>query len=354
MRVGLTYNLKDDLPASLATTRDAAAEDHSEATVGRVRSALERCGHEVSMYPFRPELLDSLRIDRPDVVFNIAEGWQGRAREALVPAVLEFLSIPYTGSDPVTLGACLDKALTKRIAQSSGIPTAPFVEVVKTSDLAFFDLSFPVFVKPSYEGSSKGITDKCLVADPNELRSVVEMILRRYGQPVLIEEFLPGREFTVGILGNCDQTQVFPSMEIRPRDAASAEPCSCCAHTGAAESARPFVYCYDTKVNNGEELLCPASISEALRERLEKLSVEVARVFKLRDLSRIDFRIDRAGQVNLLEINPLPGFSEVSLYPLCAKAAGLEFDSLVEAILAVALKRHGLTQESVHFVDRAV
>lgn len=354
MRVGLTYNLKDDLPASLATTRDAAAEYDSEATVGRIRNALERCGHEVSMYPFRPELLDCLRSDRPDVVFNIAEGWQGRAREALVPAILEFLAVPYTGSDPVTLGVCLDKALTKRIAQSSGIPTAPFVEVVEASDLGSFSLSFPVFVKPSYEGSSKGITDKCLVNDPDELRTVVEAILRRYGQPVLIEEFLPGREFTVGILGNSDQIQVFPPMEIRPKGAASVESCPCCAGTETAGDARPFVYCYDTKINNGEELLCPAPISEALRERLEHLSVQVARVFKLRDLSRIDFRIDRGGQVNLLEINPLPGFSEVSLYPLCAKAAGLEFDSLVEAILAAALKRHGLTQESIHFVDRAV
>jgi len=331
LRVGLTFNLKDDLPEHLRTTRDAAAEYDSEATVNRLKSALEHNGYQVVMCPYGPDLVDILRDQRPDIVFNIAEGWSGRAREAVVPAILEFLSVPYTGSDPVTLGVCLDKTLTKRVAQSGGIPTAPFVEITSVSDLAGVDLSFPVFVKPAYEGSSKGITSQCRASDFTQLKAIVESTLRAYDQPVLVEEFLPGREFTVGILGN-DPVQVFPPMEIRQKK---------------STDSQSFVYCYDTKVNNGEELLCPAPISKELDEELRRLSVRVASVFKLRDFARIDFRIDRLGKVSLLEINPLPGFSEVSLYPLCAKAARLDFDELVNAILSAALSRYDLTSESL-------
>jgi len=331
LRVGLTYNLKDDLPSFLATTRDASAEYDSEATVNRVRRALEHGGHEVVMCPYGPKMFDALRNSRPNIVFNIAEGWEGRARESVVPAILEYLSIPYTGSDPVTLGLCLDKTLAKRVAQSFGITTAPFAEVTSAlSDVSSLNLSFPLFVKPAYEGSSKGITGKCLVEDAEELLDTVNAMLGQYSQPVLIEEFLPGREFTVGIIGN-DTVQVFPPMEVRPK--------------GASDSTA-FVYCYDTKVSNGEELLCPGPISPALEEELRRLSVEVARAFKLRDFSRIDFRLDREGRVNLLEINPLPGFSEVSLYPLCAQAAGFDFDTLVNTILTIALRRHGLACDS--------
>jgi D-alanine-D-alanine ligase len=331
LRAGLTYNLKDDLPSFLATTRDASAEYDSQATVNRVKRALEHGGHEVVMCPYGPGLFDILRSSRPDIVFNIAEGWEGRARESVVPAVLEYLSIPYTGSDPVTLGLCLDKTFTKRVAQSFGIATAPFAEVTSLlSDTSCLNMSFPLFVKPAYEGSSKGITGKCLVSDAEELEDAVNSMLREYSQPVLIEEFLPGREFTVGIIGN-DTVQVFPPMEVRPKGTA-----------GSTE----FVYCYDTKVSNGEELLCPAPISAALGEELRRLSVDVARAFKLRDFARIDFRLDRAGRVNLLEINPLPGFSEVSLYPLCAQAAGFDFDTLVNTILSIALRRYGLACDS--------
>lgn len=334
MRVGLTYNLKDDLPPFMATTRDASAEYDSEATVNRVKHALEHGGHEVVLCPYGPALFDVLRSSRPDIVFNIAEGWEGRARESVVPAILEYLSIPYTGSDPVTLGLCLDKTLTKRVAQSYGIATAPFAEVASLlSDISSLHLTFPLFVKPAYEGSSKGITGRCLVSDVEELEDAVETMLSRYSQPALIEEFLPGREFTVGIIGN-DTIEVFPPMEVRPKGAAD------------AVDSTAFVYCYDTKVNNGEELLCPAPISPELDEELRRLSVDVARAFKLRDFARIDFRLDRAGKVNLLEINPLPGFSEVSLYPLCAQAGGVDFDAVVNTILSIALRRYGLARDS--------
>lgn len=338
MRIGLTYNLKDDLPEPLSTTRDAAAEYDSDATVNRVRQALERGSHQVVMLPYGPELLDTVRIQRPDIVFNIAEGWKGRAREAIIPAILEFLETPYTGSDPITLGVCLDKTLTKRIAQSSGIPTAPFIEVTRVSDLGAGVSSFPVFVKPAYEGSSKGITSQCLVTDRDQLEAVVESTLESYGQPVLVEEFLPGREFTVGIIGN-DRVRVFPPMEIRYKKQID---------------LKSFVYCYDTKVSDAEELLCPAPASRELDEELRLLSIRVARVFQLRDFARIDFRIDRQGKVNLLEINPLPGFSEVSLYPLCAKAAQIGFDELVNAILSEAMIRYGLTGDDADLTDRAV
>lgn len=327
--VGLAYNLKKDCPRSDMEVEDACAEFEEQSTVDRIAKALRAGGHRVVKIPYRPGLLSRLQRLNVDIVFNIAEGWEGRCREAIVPAILESLGIPYTGSDPLTLAVCLDKAVTKAIISASGIPT-PWCRKVNNvnelRDLEAGSLKYPLFVKPAYEGSSKGIRSSSKVADYRSLFEMVNWITTVYGQPALIEEFLPGREFTVGITGN-EEITAFPIMEVRP--VLETEPES-------------FVYCYDTKHNNLERFLCPAPVTDELAAAILDVTIRSYRALECRDLARVDVRLDNAGVPNFLEINPLPGLSTVSLFPVTAMASGLSFEDLIERILEVAATRANL------------
>ncbi|MFZ5924929.1 MAG: D-alanine--D-alanine ligase family protein, partial [Bacillota bacterium] len=324
--VGLAYNLKKDCPRSEMVVEDADAEFEEQATVDRIVKALRAAGHRVVRMPYGPGLLSRLQRDHVDIVFNIAEGWDGRCREAIVPAILESLGVPYTGSDPLTLAVCLDKAVTKAIVSSYGVPTPRSVKVETADELHKVDLDFPLFVKPAYEGSSKGVRSSSKVIDREELARMVSWITGSYRQPALVEEFLPGREFTVGILGNND-LETLPIMEVRPV---------------ADIAPESFVYCYNTKHDNMERFLCPAPVSDDLAEKIRDVAVRAYRVLECRDLARVDVRLDRAGNPNFLEINPLPGLSTASLYPIAAMAAGLSFEDLVLRILEVAASRVNL------------
>jgi D-alanine-D-alanine ligase len=325
--VGLAYNLKKDCPRSEILVEDADAEFEEQATVDRIAKALRAAGHRVVMMPYGPGLLSKLQRDHVDIVFNIAEGWDGRCREAIVPAILESLGIPYTGSDPLTLAVCLDKAVTKAIVSSYGVPTPKAVKIESAADLPeYVDEEFPLFVKPAYEGSSKGVRHSSKVNTREELVDMVNWITGTYRQPALVEEFLPGREFTVGILGN-RQLETFPIMEVRP--SLEIEPES-------------FVYCYDTKHNNLEKFLCPAPISDELAGRILDVAIRSFRVLECRDLARVDVRLDGAGNPHFLEINPLPGLSTVSLFPIVAMAGGVSFEDLVRRILETAATRVNL------------
>ncbi|HHY32440.1 MAG TPA: ATP-grasp domain-containing protein [Firmicutes bacterium] len=325
--VGLAYNLKKDCPRSEMVVEDADAEFEEQATVDRIAKALRAAGHRVVRMPYGPGLLSKLQRDRVDVVFNIAEGWEGRCREAIVPAILESLGIPYTGSDPLTLAVCLDKAVTKALVSSYGIPTPKAIKVESPADLPDdLGMEFPLFVKPAYEGSSKGVRSSSKVNNRKELAAMVEWITGSYRQPALVEEFLPGREFTVGIVGN-RELETFPIMEVRPT--AEVEPES-------------FVYCYNTKHNNLEKFLCPAPIPGELAERIRDVAIKTFRILECRDLARVDVRLDGAGNPNFLEINPLPGLSAVSLFPIAAMAGGISFEDLVQKILDTAAARLNL------------
>ena len=324
--VGLAYNLKKDCPRSDTEVEDADAEFEEQSTVDRIAKALRARGHRVVKIPYRPGLLSRLQRVNVDIVFNIAEGWEGRCREAIVPAILESLGIPYTGSDPLTLAVCLDKAVTKAIISSNGILTPWCSKVNSTNELLNLrveSLKYPLFVKPAYEGSSKGVRSSSKVTGPAGLFDMVNWITSVYGQPALIEEFLPGREFTVGIVGNKDIT-AFPIMEVRP--VAETEPES-------------FVYCYDTKHNNLEQFLCPAPITDELAASILDVAIRSYRALECRDLARVDVRLDGEGVPNFLEINPLPGLSAVSLFPVAAMASGLSFEELIDRILEVAVVR---------------
>ncbi len=331
--VGLAYNLKKDCPRSDTEVEDADAEFEEQVTVDRIAKALRAGGHRVVKIPYRPGLLSRLQRLNVDIVFNIAEGWEGRCREAIVPAVLDSLGIPYTGSDPLTLAVCLDKAVTKAIVSASGIPT-PWCAKVNSMDelenLGTDSLTYPLFVKPAYEGSSKGVRGSSKVVDYQGLRDMVSWITTAYMQPALIEAFLPGREFTVGIVGNRDIT-VFPIMEVRPMVETQPE---------------SFVYCYDTKHNNMEEFLCPAPVTDELADAILDVAVKSYRALECRDLARVDVRLDGAGVPNFLEINPLPGLSTVSLFPVTAMASGLSFEDLIEKILEVAATRANIAERT--------
>jgi D-alanine-D-alanine ligase len=329
--VGLAYNLKKDCPGSDMEVEDADAEFEEQSTVDRIAKALRAGGHRVVKIPYRPGLLSRLQRLNVDIVFNIAEGWEGRCREAIVPAILESLGIPYTGSDPLTLAVCLDKAVTKAIVSASGIPT-PWCQKVNNvnelKDSRVDSLKYPLFVKPAYEGSSKGIRGSSKVTDYRGLLEMVNWITTVYGQPALIEEFLPGREFTVGIVGNQEIT-AFPIMEVRP--VVEIEPES-------------FVYCYNTKHNNLEQFLCPAHVTDELASAILDVAIRSYRALECRDLARVDVRLDSAGVPNFLEINPLPGLSTVSLFPVAAMASGLSFEELIWQILEVAVTRANVAE----------
>ncbi len=370
MTVALIYNLKaealshlahdEDEQKSLAANpptdslalrrlhkeKDMFAEWDTEETVNALRDAIaER--YDVLMIDADEQAYGQLLARRPDFVFNIAEGLHGASREAQVPAILEMLQIPYLGSDPLTLGICLDKARAKEILSYHNIPTAGF-NVIRTMDdfsarggSAFggedIRLKFPAMVKPLHEGSSKGIYNSCVVRNPDELATEVKIILDNYNQPALVEDFLPGREFTVAMLGNGDDVQVLPIIEMK--------------FDALPEGVNP-IYSYEAKWiwdqrdNPLDAYECPAKLSGSLKAEIERVCKEAYRVLNCRDWSRVDIRLDAHGTPNVLEINPLPGIlpnpEDNSSFPKAARAHGMSYNQLINAVLDIAMKRNGI------------
>jgi D-alanine-D-alanine ligase len=275
-------------------------------------------------------------------VFNIAEGLLGASREAQIPAILDMLGLPYTGSDPLTLGNCLDKRRTKEILSYHRVATPRFVLAESLDDIPR-RLRYPLMVKPTLEGSSKGVTDRALVRNRRELVQQVEWALATYRQPVLIEEFLPGREFTVALLGNGSSQRVLPIVEI---------------DFAALPAGVNPIYSYEAKwVWDREEqplsiFACPAPLDPTLHNAIETLCKRAFTVMGCRDWCRIDVRLDADGLPNIIELNPLPGVlprpEQNSCFPKAARAAGLSYDDLILAVADVALARQQLFQGENH------
>lgn len=273
----------------------------------------------------------------PDIVFNIAEGFFGESREAQIPAMLDMLQIPYTGSDPLTLATCLDKARTKEILSYHNIPTAPFLIANDIDQIKNLNLTFPLFVKPVWEGSSKGIFSSCFVNNTKKLKEQVERIITEYSQPALIEEFLSGREFTVAILGNGDEAEVLPIVEIDYKD--------------FPEDFIP-VYSYeakwilDTKENPLDVFSCPAKLNSVLETKIKQVALNAYKTLRCRDWSRIDIRMNSDNVPNIIEINPLPGIlpdpKENSCFPKAARTAGIFYDEMLNKVLIAAARRYNL------------
>jgi D-alanine-D-alanine ligase len=281
---------------------------------------------------------EMLRETKPDIVFNIAEGQKGVNREAHVPAICEFYGIPYSGSDPFTLSLCLDKARTKESLAYHGIPTAPFVVIRDESDIArlvkTLSLPLPLFVKPIHEGSSKGITEKNFCRTVAELERQTAFLLGTYEQPVIAEEFLPGAEFTCAVLGNGRTTKVLPIVGMN--------------FSSLPAGALP-IYGFEAKWiwDRPEQPLdmfdCPARIDTTLARAIERVALDAYRVLGCRDWSRIDVRLDAAGEPKIVEVNPLPGIlpdpADNSCFPKAARVAGISYDELIQTCLKLAASR---------------
>ncbi len=356
MNVALTYNVRPEeestkniLPSNeivssksnLSQTpqpkyNDAYAEWDTFETIDAVRSALATYNN-VSMVEADENAFGKLKELKPDIVFNIAEGQNGISREAQIPAMLDMLKIPYTGSDPLTLATCLDKARTKEILSYHGIKTAKFITALHKSDLKDLDLNFPVIIKPIGEGSSKGIFDNSFVKNLSKLEEAVEANTKIYNQPSLIEEYLSGKEFTVAMLGNDGDLNVLPIVEMN--------------FTSLPGNLIP-IYSYEAKwiVDKKENPLdifkCPAEIDKELEQKIKSVVTKTYKVLKCKDWSRIDVRLDADGEPNIIEINPLPGIlpdpKDNSCYPKAARAFGLDYDQMINSVLYVSAKRHKL------------
>jgi D-alanine-D-alanine ligase len=325
--------------ALAAAADDEFAEWDSVETIDAVARALARHGQVIRLEA-TDDFPQRLREARPDIVFNIAEGLRGPNREAHVPAICEFYGIPYSGSDPFTLALCLDKARTKEILRAHGVPTADWWLVRTVTDVTVLldePLAFPLFVKPVHEGSSKGITERNFVASRDQLAAVVLDLLDRYQQPVIVERYLAGAEFTCGVLGNGAEARVLPIVGIN--------------FDSLPEGALP-IYGFEAKWvwDRAEQPLrifeCPARIDEPLRAEIERVVLRTFHALGCRDWSRVDVRLDAEGRANIVEVNPLPGIlpdpADNSCLPKAARAAGLDYDALIGACLQASAARHGV------------
>lgn len=322
MTVGFAYNVK---------RIDAKGGDDSESeydppkTIDAIRSAIESFGHDVVMLEATSDL-PRLLADAPvDVVFNIAEGLSGRNRESHVPALCELLGLPYTGSDAATLSICLDKGLTKKILMQHNIPTPNFQVFETGKERVQKNLRFPLIVKPNEEGSSKGIGDKSVVDNEDELRTAVRGIIDRYKQPAIVEEYIAGREFTVGLLGD-KRPRVLPPMEIVFLD----------------KNERRPVYDFAVKQDWKKQVsyVCPAKVTPAELRAIERVTRDTFQALDCRDVARVDLRLDNEGKLYVLEVNPLPGLTPgFSDLVMIGQAGGIEYRMLIHDILAGAFKR---------------
>lgn len=349
MHVALAFNLRCDSareqdPAEPPSEPPGSSADDLYAewddihTIRAVESALAS-RHRVTLVEADLAAFDTFRRLRPDLVFNMAEGLLGASREAQIPAMLDMLGLPYTGSDPVTLGICLDKRRTKEILTCHNVPTPRFVTVGSLAEIPS-RLRYPLMVKPILEGSSKGVTDRALVRDRRALVRQLEWVLETYRQPALVEEFLPGREFTVALLGNGPELRVLPIVEI---NLAALPPGVNPIYSYEAK------WIWDTEEQPLEIFRCPAVLEPLLQRQIEEVCRRAFLVLGCRDWCRIDVRLDARGLPQIIELNPLPGIlprpEQNSCFPKAARAAGLSYEELILGVVDAAAGRLGLLQQ---------
>jgi D-alanine-D-alanine ligase len=323
LRIGVTYDLRSDYLA-MGMSEEDSAEFDAEITIASICEALTDLGFQPVRIGHIKALTERLvRGERWDAVFNICEGLKGYAREAQVPALLEAYGIPTVFSDPLTLALTLDKAWTKRIVRSEGVPTADFAVIERASDIAKLDLPYPVFLKPVAEGSGKGISERSQANDVEEMRSVALELLARFRQPVLVETYLPGREFTVGITGTGEDARVLGVMEIR-----------------ATEKGTKSAYSYENKEHWEDRVTLRMVGDEEAREAGE-VALAAWKALRCRDGGRVDIRSDGKGRPHFIEVNPLAGLNPTHS-DLCfiAQFQGLSYQDLIGRIMDSFLTRH--------------
>jgi D-alanine-D-alanine ligase len=349
LKVALLANLKVNAPQWEGMPEDQWDDLDSEKTVHSLVNAIRAGGYECEFLEGDVTLLDTLRKFKPDICFNICESHFGDAREAQVPALLEMLRIPYTGSKVMTLALALDKPMTKRVLMWHDLPTPNFQTFERVDEPLHEDLTFPLFVKPSREGTGMGVSAKSIINNEDELREGIQYVLKQYRQPALVEQYIDGREVTVGLVGNL----IGPVARRLPHNLNSKRIQAGLHFFPPMEvDLVPYlesdaVYSNRLKVDLADQLtyLCPAPVDEDMVDELNWLAAAVFRVTGSLDVSRIDFRLDKNDNWKpyILEINPLPGLSPgISDIVIEAAADGIDHTSLVNMILQTAMKRYGM------------
>jgi len=350
MHVAVLANLKKNAPTWPGMAPDRWDDLDSEETIQGIMAALESQGHRATFLEGDQTLLDRLRRLRPDICFNICEGHFGDGREAQVPAILEMLRIPYTGSQVLTLALALDKPMTKRVLTYHGLPTPPFQVFERIGEPLDPDLQFPLFVKPSREGTGMGVSAESIVQNEQQLRTRLEHTFERYDEPALVERFIAGREVTVGLVGNLRSpvARRLPEDEDAPRILRGLHffpPLEVDMTAYPEEEGGVYTSRMKTELAHDFHYHCPAPLSADQVEDLNWLAAAVFRVTGCLDVARVDFRLDADDNERpyILEVNPLPG-----LYPgysdLCveAEAGGWTYEELINRILDLAVERYEL------------
>ncbi len=327
MKIGFVYDLKTDYPTPPKRQPDLYAEFDSLKTIEYIESALKKTGnivYKIGNCNNLIKLLDSGDFrNKVDIVFNIAEGLYGRGREAVVPALLEMYKIPYIGSDPLTMATALDKVTAKKIVLFHKIKTPEFAEVNTKSDLKKINLAYPMIVKLRYEGTSKGLDSSSLVNNDEQLKIRVDYIFKKYNEPVIVEEFVKGKEFTVAVIGNTPPV-VLPPVQI--------------AIHGNLNLGELF-YIHALVTETGVNYICPAKVTKPVLKKICKLALESYFALECRDFSRIDIRTDEKDEPYFIECNPLPSLAAIDIWPIVAKQMGLSYNKIIAKIINYGVSR---------------
>ncbi len=324
MKIAITFNA---LPQGKRVEEVAEYDDIS--TIEAIEREIKALGHKTALIEAEADAMRKLMRERPDFVFNVAEGVGRGARESQIPMMLDMLGIPYTGSDALTLGITLDKQRTQEILSYHRVPTPRF-QIFRTGEEKLARrMRFPLFVKPIGEGSSIGISKNSLVKNEKELRKVACGIISKHGQAAIAEKFIEGREFTVPLLGN--PPKVLPLVEIDfshlPTDA-------------------PRFDCYDVKWVYEDRTICPPEIDKRTLRRIEKITRKAFEVLGCRDICRMDVRVDDNGMPYIIDVNALPGLipepEEHSRFPASCYSLGMNYGDIIREILHCAFRRHGI------------
>jgi len=322
MKIGLTFDLRSWYIDRGYSMEDTAEFDKQE-TVDALAEALRKMGHETEQIGNSFQIIEALASGKWwDLVFNIAEGLYGDGRESVIPAILDQYRIPYVFSGPVIMGLSLNKHLTKLIVKTAGVPVSPGMLITDIHDIKKCNLEYPLFVKPVSEGTGKGITEKSLVHSPDELRTMVEWIITRFNQPALVEEYLPGREFTVGIVGSGDNALAIGGMEVMCADNLP----------------------YSVEVKENYQQYCQYKpLDKDITDECKNVALNAWKALGAVDAGRVDLKADKNGKICFIEANPLAGLNPIhSDLPILARMYGIEYQKLMEMIMKSAIKRLNL------------
>lgn len=329
MRVALILNTRKD-------ESEFEVEYDPPHTIELIKHGIETAGHEYVFIEADENVLNNLKKIRPDLVFNRSEGLRGESRESHIPAILEMLEIPYVGANVLTTAVCLNKGWTKKIISYHGVLTPQFNIVSSLEEADKIKFEYPVILKPNEEGSSVGINEDNVVHNLTQLKAKLKDMLSEYIQSILIEQFIAGREFSVGTLGKPDGfLEVLPIVEV---DFSNMPP-----EVGNVLGQRA-----KTILDDLSHYVCPAKIDTKLKQRIESIALDICKYLEVPDFARIDFRMDKKGRIFFLEINPLPGMDfdpeeqDISFFPLMAMKGDYTYDELIQRLLESAMTRYGL------------